>query len=236
MTPHRAARGHGEAGVVGGVEILPLALLVFTAGMLLVMNGWAIVDARLAVAGAAREAVRTAVEAPDAGTAFVSGEAAARRELAGSGRAADRLTVTWSSAAAASGAGGLRSLPAPGGDGELHGAGARRAVDRWLRSRLRRVRDGQRARRPAARRRPGGGVWRLTLERRSDSDAGDSGAARSCSIPAGFLALLVLAALAVDQARVLGARRELLDLSASIAADAARVDRPRRLPHRRASW
>ena len=105
MTPHRAARGRGEAGVVGGVEILPLALLVFTAGMLLVMNGWAIVDARLAVAGAAREAVRTAVEAPDASTAFVAGEAAARRELAGSGRAADRLTVTWSSAAAGSGAG-----------------------------------------------------------------------------------------------------------------------------------
>ena len=161
MTPHRAARGRGEAGVVGGVEILPLALLVFTAGMLLVMNGWAIVDARLAVAGAAREAVRTAVEAPDAGTAFAAGEAAARRELAGSGRAADRLTVTWSSAAAGGRRRGLRSLPAPGGDGELHGAGPRRAVDRWLRSRLRRVRDGQRARRPAARRRSGSGVWRL---------------------------------------------------------------------------
>ena len=39
-------------------------------------------------------------------------------------------------------------------------------------------------------------------------------------MPAGFLALLVLAALAVDQARILGVRRELLDLSASIAADA----------------
>ena len=39
-------------------------------------------------------------------------------------------------------------------------------------------------------------------------------------VPAGFLALLVLAALAVDQARILGVRRELLDLSASIAADA----------------
>jgi hypothetical protein len=39
-------------------------------------------------------------------------------------------------------------------------------------------------------------------------------------IPAGFLALLVLAALAIDQARIFGVRRELLDLSASIAADA----------------
>jgi hypothetical protein len=91
--------------VIGGVEVLPLALLVFTAGMLLVMNGWAIVDARLAVAGAAREAVRTAVEAPDADVAYVAGETAARRELAGSGRDDERLTVTWSSAAASSGAG-----------------------------------------------------------------------------------------------------------------------------------
>ena len=40
-------------------------------------------------------------------------------------------------------------------------------------------------------------------------------------IPAGFLALLVLAALAFDQARVLGMRRELLDISASTASDTA---------------
>ena len=79
--------------MVGGVEILPLALLVFTAGMLLVMNGWAIVDARLAVAGAAREAVRTAVEAPDAGTAFACGRGggtARARGLGPSGRPVDR--------------------------------------------------------------------------------------------------------------------------------------------------
>jgi hypothetical protein len=40
-------------------------------------------------------------------------------------------------------------------------------------------------------------------------------------IPAGFLALLVLAALAFDQARVLGMRRELLDIAGSTASDAA---------------
>jgi hypothetical protein len=40
-------------------------------------------------------------------------------------------------------------------------------------------------------------------------------------IPAGFIALLVLAALAFDQARLFGIRRELLDISASTASDAA---------------
>ena len=97
MTARPRDRAHGERGVVGGVEVLPLALLVFTAGMLLVMNAWAIVDARLAVAGAAREAVRTAVEAPDPTDAFSSGETAARQHFAGSGRDGDRLAITWSS-------------------------------------------------------------------------------------------------------------------------------------------
>lgn len=97
------ARLRGERGALGGLEVLPLALLVFTAGMLLVMNVWAIVDARLAVTGAAREAVRTAVEAPDPSVALGSGEAAARRQFAGSGRDVDRLDVTWSSGLGAAG-------------------------------------------------------------------------------------------------------------------------------------
>lgn len=42
-------------------------------------------------------------------------------------------------------------------------------------------------------------------------------------VPAGFLALVVLATLAFDQARVFGARRELLDVAASAANDVAAV-------------
>lgn len=49
--------------MVGGVEALPFGLLVFVVGALLVANAWAVVDARLAVDAAARQATRTYVEA-----------------------------------------------------------------------------------------------------------------------------------------------------------------------------
>ena len=42
-------------------------------------------------------------------------------------------------------------------------------------------------------------------------------------IPAGFVALLVLAAIAVDQSMLFAARRQLLDVAASAANDAAAV-------------
>ncbi len=53
-----------EAGQVGGIEVLPLALLVFVAGALLVANAWAVVDAKMAASAAAREAARTYAEVP----------------------------------------------------------------------------------------------------------------------------------------------------------------------------
>ena len=42
-------------------------------------------------------------------------------------------------------------------------------------------------------------------------------------VPAGFVALLVLAAIAVDQSMLFGARRQLIDAAASAANDAAAV-------------
>lgn len=60
MTP---ASRHGESGQ-GGIEALPLALLVFVVGALLIANAWAVIDAKLAASSAAREATRTYVEAP----------------------------------------------------------------------------------------------------------------------------------------------------------------------------
>lgn len=56
---------HDESGQ-GGIEALPLGLLVFVVGALLIANAWAVIDAKLAVSSAAREAVRTYVEAPAA--------------------------------------------------------------------------------------------------------------------------------------------------------------------------
>jgi hypothetical protein len=53
-----------DAGQVGGIEVLPLALLVFVVGTLLVANGWAVVDAKAAAGTAAREAARAFAETP----------------------------------------------------------------------------------------------------------------------------------------------------------------------------
>jgi hypothetical protein len=57
-----SARG-GDSGQVGGIEALPFGILLFVVGALLVANAWAVVDAKLAVDAAARQATRRYVEA-----------------------------------------------------------------------------------------------------------------------------------------------------------------------------
>jgi CBS domain containing-hemolysin-like protein len=88
--PDSGARAHGRAndgGQVAGIEALPFGLLIFVVGSLLVLNLWQVIDAKLAVDGAARESVRTFVEADvaSAGTDAVdAAEQAARRAGAAS--------------------------------------------------------------------------------------------------------------------------------------------------------
>lgn len=78
---------------MGGVEVLPFGVLTFVVGGLLIANAWGVVDAKLAATAAAREAARTYVEAPDAGSAAASADAAARATMEGHGRAADLTEV-----------------------------------------------------------------------------------------------------------------------------------------------
>lgn len=89
MPLRRAAasrRAAGDAGVVGGVEALPFGLLVFAVGTLIVTALWGVVDAKLAVEAAAREATRAYVEAPDEAAAVAAARAAADAALRGHGR------------------------------------------------------------------------------------------------------------------------------------------------------
>ncbi len=92
-------RGRGaDRGQVGGSEVLPFGLLVFVVGTLLVANAWAVIDAKLAVDAAAREAARHFVEADvPAARDFGDAEAAARRAgyeaLAAHGREGARSSV-----------------------------------------------------------------------------------------------------------------------------------------------
>jgi hypothetical protein len=78
-----------DRGQAAGIEVLPFGFLIFVIGALLLANAWAVVDAKLSVSTAAREAARTAVEAPDERTAMVDAETAARLALAGEGRDGD---------------------------------------------------------------------------------------------------------------------------------------------------
>ena len=62
---HRADNGvEAQAGQVGGIEVLPFALLVFVVGSLLLVNAWAVIDAKMAASAAARETARTFSEIP----------------------------------------------------------------------------------------------------------------------------------------------------------------------------
>jgi hypothetical protein len=86
-------RCRGDRGQVAGIEVLPFGLLTFVVGTLLVANAWGVVDAKLAVTSASREAVRAYVEAPDGETAMAVADAAAREAVAGHGRDASATTV-----------------------------------------------------------------------------------------------------------------------------------------------
>lgn len=82
-----------ERGQVGGIEAVPLGLLVLVVATLLAVNAWAVLEAKSAVVGAARAAARAYVEAPDARVAEEAAERAATEAYEGGGRDPGRLRV-----------------------------------------------------------------------------------------------------------------------------------------------
>lgn len=88
-------RARGERGAIGGIEMLPLGVLVFVGGLLLVANLWAVIDGHLMAAAAARQAVRAYVEADDGVSATAAGQEAARRSAQAYGVDPDAVTVGW---------------------------------------------------------------------------------------------------------------------------------------------
>lgn len=83
-----------ESGQVAGIEALPFGLLTFVVGALLVANAWAVIDAKIAVSAAAREATRAFVEAPVDGDPLAMADAAARSAIDGAGRDPGQLVLT----------------------------------------------------------------------------------------------------------------------------------------------
>lgn len=90
--PIRRPEWRSDDGFAGGVEALPFGFLVFVVGTLLIVNAWAVVDAKLAVTAASREGVRVFVES-DEGVAASSANSRATQALAAFGRADGRGTV-----------------------------------------------------------------------------------------------------------------------------------------------
>ncbi len=88
-----AERLRGDRGQVGGIEALPFGVLLFVVGGLLVANAWAVIDAKMAVTSAAREAARTYVESTDPQRAYEGAVAAARDAIGSYGRDPTKLTV-----------------------------------------------------------------------------------------------------------------------------------------------
>ena len=82
-----------ESGQIAGIEVLPLGVLTFLVTTLLVANAWAVVDAKLAVSAAAREATRAYVEAPGTSDPYALADAAARAAVVGFGRQGERLEL-----------------------------------------------------------------------------------------------------------------------------------------------
>lgn len=86
-----------ERGAIGGLEVLPFGLLIFVVGMLLVVNAWAVVDAKLVVEAAAREGGRAYAESTSAAEAASAARTAATEAVRGAGRDPGRLHVTGES-------------------------------------------------------------------------------------------------------------------------------------------
>lgn len=106
--PVNAAHHARERGAVGGVEAIPFGLLLFVAGILVVANTWAVIDAKVATEAAAEQSARYLVESDgDVAGALERGEAAFegivghRRRLDGTVRVdgafrrCARVTVTF---------------------------------------------------------------------------------------------------------------------------------------------
>jgi len=79
---------------VAGIEAIPFGLLVFVVGVLLVTNAWAVIDAKMTVASAAREATRAYVESDAAADPSALALDAAAEAVRGGGRDASRMVLT----------------------------------------------------------------------------------------------------------------------------------------------
>lgn len=83
-----------DHGFAGGMDAVVVGMLVFVVSVLVVANAWAVIDVKLAVEAAAREATRTYVEGLSGDDAWAGAVAAAQNTLTGHGRDPRRAAVS----------------------------------------------------------------------------------------------------------------------------------------------
>ena len=88
-----ARRLRGDSGQVGGFEVLPFGFLLFVSATLLFVNVWGVIDAKLAVTSAAREAARAYSESDNENSARLAASARAVETLDAYGRSGDRASI-----------------------------------------------------------------------------------------------------------------------------------------------
>jgi hypothetical protein len=70
----RTRRAHGERGQAAGIETIPLGVLVFISGTLLIVNAWAIVTNRSTADSLAREYLRAYTKESSRPDALAAGQ------------------------------------------------------------------------------------------------------------------------------------------------------------------
>ena len=83
-----------DRGQVAGVEAIPFGILIFVVGALLIANAWTVIDVKMTVTSAAREAARSYVEATDAASGRAHADAAAREAVIDHGRDPAHMVIT----------------------------------------------------------------------------------------------------------------------------------------------
>ena len=82
-----------DRGQVAGLEAIPFGILLFVVGALLVANAWAVIDVKMTVTSAAREAARSYVEAADDTDGRARAESVALEAIRAHGRNPAQATI-----------------------------------------------------------------------------------------------------------------------------------------------
>lgn len=86
-------RLRGQAGQIGGIEVLPLGMLFFVAGTLFFASAWAVLDTKLAVSTAAQQGARAYSESDNERSANQAARRSAQSALNAYGRKTNLTNV-----------------------------------------------------------------------------------------------------------------------------------------------